>query len=93
MDNHKLKVHICFKEEDRKCFEQVIDLPFKPENADVINIYLGEDAPEGKRYCAIQLRGLVYEVAQGYWMSRPDIYRELTENKNPKKKEKDELLP
>lgn len=91
MDNHKLKVHICFKEEGRKCFEQIIDLPFKPENEDIINIDLGEDAPENKRYCGVQLRGLVYDVAQGYWMSRPDLYRGLIEKQE--KKEKDELLP
>lgn len=74
---NKIKVHLCFKEEDRKCHEEIITLPFKPENGDLLNLDTGPDAPDGKRYCTIQLTCLVYDTQNEYWSSRPDIYRGL----------------
>jgi len=90
---NKLKIHVCFPKEERECYEKILHLPFKPENGDIINVDLGEDSPEGKRYCGVQLRDLIYDVSQEYWTSRPDIYRGLTENNKKEHKEKEELLP
>lgn len=94
MQSHKLKLHICFK--DRECYEKVLTIPFKPTNGDVLNVDLGEDSPEGKRYCGVLLRSLVFDIQNEYWISRPDIYQGMDkQNKQSKHNpnEEDGLLP
>lgn len=94
MQSHKLKIHICFK--DRTCYDKILTLPFKPTNGDVLSVDLGEDSPEGKRYCGVLLRSLVFDIQNEYWISRPDMYKTIEINnsiEDKSKREEDGLLP
>jgi len=71
----KYKLKICCHKQGLPEMCEIIELPFKPENGDIICVHPPK-GEEGSRI-TIPIVGLIYDHHLGHFIMRPDVINEM----------------